>query len=737
MVESQFSSNSRAAVAAKHALGGLLRAILLIGLNIGISGLFANPAVAKEEARTIAVGSFFAPEGNDGLRQISATMPDLLTVELSQQDGFHLVEREKVTAIWKELNLSASGMVTADTVAKLGHVLACDWLITGTLVPSNTRTQVWAKVVDVKSGVVVDLQALPFDGGNLPATIQGIAAFIAKAKSHRQTDRFITLGRFTDLSADNSHEDWSRRVHALIEQHCRDAHMGLVEREAIAPIFEEFQFDRTGLTGSVTNGVKLQAAFWIVDGACKWVHDTEDKVNVTLRLQKVGGQAQIIEITKAPGPELENTVLAALQPVLAPTAEMTSDQLGLDEGQLHANRGMEAAENNDRFSRYHYNLSTQTDPSRADPQRKRDLEENRQSAIESFEKAFLLNPKDVRAKYMLGYALMGDHDPAQRERAKELLKEVVALNDPNFSKQAGFYLAHAEIFDQKPLVVDARTAPRMSEADRAKLQKRVVEEFEKAFQVNPTNVQAKYNLGFTLVGNEDVAQRERGKKLLKEVVASNDPAFSKRAASVLGYADQLVPKPTAVSTRMSPLPVRPPAAESEATKIEKRVEFLQQNFAKFVPMEFQKSTNAEAKIQYLHVKENLFEHDGLFYCGFQFTVPEWLDGDFEWMHILAKTEANKDLSIQGMQWYIVPKSGRSEGFEYFRHDAVASYPRLKQRFPFTKNMFVQELDKNRLQAGKSYAIWFSFKDQNVCDIAFAMTIDSERGAKECGVLPLR
>jgi hypothetical protein len=42
-----------------------------------------------------------------------------------------------------------------------------------------------------------------------------------------------------------------------------------------------------------------------------------------------------------------------------------------------------------------------------------------------------------------------------------------------------------------------------------------------------------------------------------------------------------------------------------------------------------------------------------------------------------------------------------------------------------------------LKPGQTYAIWFSFKEKDMPDIAFAMTIKSNRGTNEFGALPLR
>jgi len=179
-------------------------------------------------------------------------------------------------------------------------------------------------------------------------------------------------------------------------------------------------------------------------------------------------------------------------------------------------------------------------------------------------------------------------------------------------------------------------------------------------------------------------------------------------------------------------PFQEPMADKQQRK------FLQKNFAKFVPVQFQKNTNGDkrALIQRLHVKENMFAYRDRFYCGFKFTVPSWLDGDFGLVHILAKTEAEKDFTANGMSWNIIPESGPSAGFESFHSDSIARYSHLQRQFPYTHQVKYQFLASNRLEPGKTYAIWFGFQEKDMPDIAFAIGITSLRGRNEYGLLPL-
>ncbi len=180
------------------------------------------------------------------------------------------------------------------------------------------------------------------------------------------------------------------------------------------------------------------------------------------------------------------------------------------------------------------------------------------------------------------------------------------------------------------------------------------------------------------------------------------------------------------------------ATNAQATADQKRIEFLQQNFSRFVPVQFKKDTNSLAAIQFLHSRDSLFELDGTNYFGFKFTAPPWLDGDFEWMFLRDKTQTTRDYTSGRFDWYIIPETGRSKGFQDYMPDRVSRYPQLHARFPYTHSMIIQSLSSDRLQPGKTYAIWFGFSTNlDLPDYAFSITIDSDRGAQEFGALPLR
>lgn len=182
-----------------------MKIIKWVGSNIRTLILCALAFVATSTGATetnilrLAIGPFFTPAGNTSFGKMAAALPDLLTASLSQQDRFQLVEREKVNAIWSELHLTEAGLTSANTVVKLGQLLSCDWLISGSIVQTESSTQIWVKVINTQNSVVVDLQAVPYNQTNFSATAEAIASFIVQARSHTHPREFIALGNFQDM----------------------------------------------------------------------------------------------------------------------------------------------------------------------------------------------------------------------------------------------------------------------------------------------------------------------------------------------------------------------------------------------------------------------------------------------------------------------------------------------------------------------------------------------------------
>jgi hypothetical protein len=973
----------------------------------------AGAGAAETNSVRLAIGPCFAPAGNPKLDEAAAAFPDLLTVSLSRDNRFQLVEREKANAVWSELHLTEAGLTSAATVARFGNILSCDWLISGSLVPSETGPQIWVKVIDTQSGVVLDLQSLPYNVTNFSATAGDIAQFLAQAGTRKQPREFIALERFQDASVGTMREDWTPRLSSLIEKYFLSAGYGVVERGTVAPIFSEYQFQSAGMTGDATRRVKLKPAFWVVSGNWKWFSDPQDKLSVTINVQKMGGGAQLINISKPPGPELARSLIEAIQSALKAAGSLTVEQAQAGEEKFLAEHTQELLKGRGETwtpPRFAANTPTSsvTVTNASGGQRRITIDPNwlaqqdshKQEMFKSLQQSILLNPKDMRAKYLLGMALFGTPGDAVTSRQGEvLLEEVAKSGDPVYAIKAKNWLDDVRTgkisfkrdkFGNLQLethgqpaslpkgaqngVTVSRWAPTNPVVSGDSLKRiasppaigyfervtavklwhgkvlvacdKTLQSFDPASR-RTTTVKLPLNLnhGITAIEADDdnwwlgtdgdglirVSQKGGTPRVFTEKdgfpmpsisalklapgrlligfgaqsggrggfgfldtvtehftsmmskTVSRDPAHNppqsppELKVKAIATADgtniwvgsgaglQHLDLPSRIWSEGIPVEVAntksdgsffisvssgfmamhvfpmgrvairrlpdgpwtcvdlstnyfeitgltidsanpellwvvgndhsvtildmaamkivgkfsvggpgsiewmledpervvcfamgiqvnvyglycinksalsgtsPKAEPTGEITARSHEDVLRDHFDRFVPVQFQKVANGQAAIQYLHVRENLFPWGERYYCGFKFTVPTWLDGDFEWMYALAKTEAEKDFFSRDMFWDIISESGPSEGFEGRVDDSVDEHPQLKRQLPYSHSLTIQHLAMNRLQPGKTYAIWFAVQEKNHPDIAFAMTIDSKRGATEFGVLPL-
>jgi hypothetical protein len=996
----------------------LLRLLGLLLISTVPAWFATNASALDTNAIRLAIGPFFAPVGNTTLEKAATDLPDLLMVSLSHESRFQLVEREKINAIWSELHLAEAGLTSADTVGKLGRILSCDWLVSGSFVQTGSGTQIWVKVINTQDSVVLDLQAVPHNGTNFSATADAVAKFLAQTGSRSRPHEFIALGKFEDKTVSATREDWSPRLAALIEKHFLAAGYGIVEREAMGPIFAEYQLQTAGLTGDSTNRVKLKPAFWIVDGGCKWIYDTQDKLSVAIRIQKMGGGEQVFSFTQPPGDALEKAVVDAIQSALTNANPMTLEQVQKEEGKIRSAHVGELVKGRGETMpplRYSTNQTfiTVTDAyggkrqMLVDPTFLAQRESHAHEMLKTLQQAILLNPKDMHSKWALGMSLYCMADPVKKQHGQELLEEVAASDDVTNATKAKNWLADfksgrltlepdrlgnlAIVTHGQPASVPAVTnqqalANNMA-ARMAKLNEitNVVERAEGLVQIPPpqstgyfesigaikmwrgkfyiasgttlqcyepatestVNVNLPLKLahpitaieaddkdlwlgtdggGLVRIPQSGGTAREFGEKdgfpmpsltallliqgrLLigfgfqrsgafgyldtatekftgvmaeasihksRQEAVQNPPetsissittkegtnilvasgiglqrfdlasrkwtlAVPEDLADIRGVSDNSMPtnsrflaaqvptrcvaicklpgtqwtcvnistdltedsamsistdqsnpnwlwiggfhgkvtlldmatskiigecnlpshgvvrwifdgpdniifiamskysetydlyclkKPALSGTRPNAAPVR------EQTAIERQLEVLQKNFAKFVPVQFRKEANGEAAIQRLHVRDNMFKYRDKYYCGFKFTVPAWLDGDFEWMYVLAKTEAEKDFNTPTLSALVIPEKGNEGIYDDFDRKTLADYPQLQRQFPYTHKLSTQNLGMNEFKPGETYAICFRFEEENMPDVAFAMTIHSQQGTNEFGTLPL-
>lgn len=113
--------------------------------------LFAMPLTAQDDTRpTLAVLPFVNSaigDANQELAPLSKGIADLLIIELAQNPGIRVVERENIEAILQEQNLARDGRVDDATAARIGRLLGAKHIVTGSFVTDRSGTM----VVTIKS----------------------------------------------------------------------------------------------------------------------------------------------------------------------------------------------------------------------------------------------------------------------------------------------------------------------------------------------------------------------------------------------------------------------------------------------------------------------------------------------------------------------------------------------------------------------------------------------------------
>jgi Curli production assembly/transport component CsgG len=115
-----------------------------------------------------------------------AEIATLLEADLSTSDHAIMVEREEVDKILNEQELGASGLVSADTAAKIGSLTGAKVLVTGRLFAVGNQYMVVAKIISTETSRVYGVTASLSDLSDLPQAAQELSGKVnGVLASHR------------------------------------------------------------------------------------------------------------------------------------------------------------------------------------------------------------------------------------------------------------------------------------------------------------------------------------------------------------------------------------------------------------------------------------------------------------------------------------------------------------------------------------------------------------------------
>jgi hypothetical protein len=170
-------------------------------------------------------------------------------------------------------------------------------------------------------------------------------------------------------------------------------------------------------------------------------------------------------------------------------------------------------------------------------------------------------------------------------------------------------------------------------------------------------------------------------------------------------------------------------AEDEASAFHA---WLRENRASFPIIKMGREHIPFAKIQELEAGKSTLQRDDRYYSGFRFETPGWLDGSVMWMFgVPGPMDAQP-----GFSWFVVPEepSDKKIRLNMYRRPATRHHF-FRELFPGCGSMLQQPIRREHLDPGSRYIVWLSHPTPEIPDLRFAVTVNSERGRAEFGLLP--
>lgn len=185
-----------------------------------------------------------------------ASVGDLLTVELSQQENLELVERAEVDKAMKELELSALlQQHSLQQGVKLGRVLKADRLLVISPKPlpkaSETEQPVHAGnssrllILDTRYGVVLFQSDLDIPGDSLESVLPGIVKIVTSihARYRHGVEGIVAVSYFLTKNFERSYDHYQEDfAHLISESLLQRDGIAVVALEELAAIQKEIAF---------------------------------------------------------------------------------------------------------------------------------------------------------------------------------------------------------------------------------------------------------------------------------------------------------------------------------------------------------------------------------------------------------------------------------------------------------------------------------------------------------------
>ena len=130
--------------------------------------------------KTIAVMDFGNITGNRKLTKWGKDYAELLTLTLSMDDRFRLVERKEIDKILEEVQLNRSGYVDTKNAIKIGRILGAQIMVLGVILEINSNLRIDIHLVEPESGKILKADVVEGTHDNLKEMEKELTSVISK-----------------------------------------------------------------------------------------------------------------------------------------------------------------------------------------------------------------------------------------------------------------------------------------------------------------------------------------------------------------------------------------------------------------------------------------------------------------------------------------------------------------------------------------------------------------------------
>ena len=170
----------------------LFLAAFLFPLSLFVLGQNTNtaagtaPGIPMPSVQPLATAVLDFQTSDSSLAQQGSNLATLLQADLSASPHALLVERQDIDKVLNEQELGASGLLSADTAAKIGSLTGAEVLVTGRLFMVGNQYIIVAKIISSETSRVYGVTSTFTDPAKLPDSARDLAGQIDGAlASHR------------------------------------------------------------------------------------------------------------------------------------------------------------------------------------------------------------------------------------------------------------------------------------------------------------------------------------------------------------------------------------------------------------------------------------------------------------------------------------------------------------------------------------------------------------------------